>query len=91
MITEFILGMGVTISSWFATLFPQDWQVPGFISDFDTQVNGVLANVDGMAVWADWGYILAVVTVVVGVWIIGVTVKLARAVVAHLPFVGGAG
>lgn len=91
MITEFLIGVGVAIANWIATLFPQDWEPPTFITELDTTVNSVIANVDGMAVWADWAYILAVVGVVVLVWGIGLSIKLARAVAAHIPFFGGAG
>jgi len=91
MIVEWFISIGVNMSAWFSSLFPDDFEVPPFFAGFDDQLNSVFSNVDGMGVWADWLYILAVVGVVILVWGIGLLVKLARAIAAHIPFFGGAG
>ncbi len=90
MIVEWLVGLGANISAWFASLFP-DWTPPDFLVHLDTQVNGVLANLTGVGVWADWSYILVVVVGVLTVWVTAAIVKLARAVASYIPFFGGAG
>lgn len=91
MIVEWIVGLAAGIGSWFAGLFPTDWEPPEFLVDLDGTLNGVLANLGGVSVWADWVYIFAVVGAVLLIWGIGLVIKLARAVAAHIPFFGGAG
>lgn len=91
MITEWLMSIGAGMSGWIASLFPTDWEPPEFLAELDTMVNDVIGTVDGLAVWADWGFILSVVVLVLGVWVIGLTVKVGRAIAAHLPIVGGSG
>lgn len=90
MIAEWFLNLAVTVNNYLAGLFP-DWDVPDFFTDFDATVNSLLASLSGVAVWADWAFILTVVSAVVIVWAFAFLVKLARAVLAHVPFVGGSG
>lgn len=78
------------MSNWVASWFPTD-DAPSWLAGADDTVNGVLDNLNGVGVWADWVYILVVVGSVVGIWVIGLLVKLARAVAAHIPQFGGAG
>lgn len=90
MIIEWLLGIGATVSNWFASLFPV-WEPPEFLATFDDIVNDVLQNVGGIGVWADWVFILVVVGAVVSVWLIALGIKVIRAIAAHIPFFGGAG
>jgi hypothetical protein len=89
-IVEWLIFVGASISEWFASLFPV-WDPPEFLVTFDDQLNGIMANLSGVGVWADWVYILIVVGVVIVVWGFSLLIKLARAVAAHIPFFGGAG
>ena len=75
---------------WLAGLFPE-WEIPEFFAEFDATINSLMGSLHGVAVWADWAYILVVVSSVVFVWGFAFIVKLARAVAAHIPFVGGSG
>lgn len=90
MIVEWWFSLTIGVNVWLASLFPA-WDAPAFLVDFDNTVNGVMSNLSGVAVWADWVYILVVVGAVILVWGIAFVVKLARAVVAHVPFFGGSG
>lgn len=90
MIVEWLISLGATVSNWFASLFPV-WDVPEFLVDFDATLNDVLGNLSGVGAWVDWLYILLIVTAVMAVWGIALLIKVARAVAAHVPFVGGAG
>jgi hypothetical protein len=89
-ITEFLIGVGTSVGSWFASLWPS-WTPPAFLTDLSTTVNGLLANLNGVGAWADWGFIFGVVAAVLLVWVFSAAVKLIRAVASYLPFIGGAG
>lgn len=90
MITEALLGLWQVVVGWFWSLWP-DWTPPEFLTQVGTQINGVLANLDGVGAWVHWVYVLGIITVVLGVWVIGLLIKTARAVATYLPFVGGSG
>lgn len=90
MIVTWLLGIGDNVSAWLAGMWP-DWTPPDFLVHFDTTLNGILHNLDGVSVWADWPFMLVVVALVLGVWATTAGVKLVRAIASYLPFVGGAG
>lgn len=90
MITEFFIGLGLSIARWFVGLFPE-WQAPAGFASLDDTVNGFFARFDGVGVWAPWGLLGVCIAVALSVWGIGLVVKLARAIAAHIPFFGGAG
>lgn len=91
MITEWFITLWrdlvLAVIGWFET----DWEVPSFLLEFDDFVNGFLANVAGLGAWVDWVYVFVVIGAVLVVWTVGLGLKLARAIAAHIPFVGGAG
>jgi hypothetical protein len=89
-IVEWIVGLFTGIGSWVGSLFP-DWTPPAFLTQLASQVNGLLANLNGVGVWVDWTYILVIVVAVLGTWVITLGVKTARALASYLPFFGGAG
>ena len=90
MIVEWLLAVGADMSEWFANLWP-DWTPPVFITEFAGNLNSLLADLDGVAVWADWGYILAIVGIVLATWGITFAIKILRAIASYIPFFGGAG
>jgi len=89
-ITEWFLGIASSVWTWFGGLFPE-WTPPEFLTTADDQINAILADLDGVAVWADWQYITVVVGVVIGTWALSFLVKIALRVAAYIPFFGGAG
>lgn len=91
MIIEWLVGVAMGIATWFTGLFATDWEVPTFLSGLDNTLNSVFANISGVSVWADWGFIIAVVLVVVSTWAVGLSVKVVRAIASHIPFFGGSG
>lgn len=90
MIIEWLFGLVEGVSGWLAEQMPDD-ELPDFLVNLDGMVNDVIDNVDGIAVWADWVYILAVVSAVVLFWGLAFVVKIIRALLAHVPLFGGAG
>lgn len=90
MIVEFFMGLGAAFSEWIAGLFGE-WDIPDFLVNLDDMINEILDNLDGVAVWVDWGFILICVLAVIGVWGVGLAVKGVRAIAAHIPFFGGSG
>lgn len=90
MITEWLFSLGMVLSDWFAGLFP-DWDPPVFLATFDTQINDLLSKLSGVGVWADWTYILVVVSAVLAAWALGFVIKIVLRIAAFIPLVGGAG
>lgn len=88
MITEWLMGVGGTIATWFITLFPQG-EVADFVLTMDDKVNSILAGLSGVGVWADWAYIIGVVGVVLAVWVIGIAVRVVLTLWKLIPVVGG--
>lgn len=90
MIVEYLIQFGTMIVSWFTGLFPPD-PLPEFLTSLDTKINDVFSIVGGMGVWADWVYIIGVVSSVIVIWLIGLLVKFIRSFATSIPFIGGAG
>lgn len=90
MIVEWLVGLAASMGGWVGSLFP-DWTPPAWLSQVSSQVNGLIANLNGVGAWADWAYILVVVSTVLSVWVVALLVKTARALVSYLPFFGGSG
>lgn len=91
MIVEWFIDLGVMVSTFIAGLFPTDWELPDFLANFDTMINGVLSSIDGIAVWIDWQFVLGTVLVVLSVWGIALGVKIIRQIITHIPQFGGNG
>ena len=90
MIVEWLLALGADMSAWFAGL-QADWTPPVFLTEFATNLNSLLADLNGVGVWADWAYILAIVGIVLATWGITFAIKIVRAIASYIPFFGGAG
>lgn len=90
MIIEWLVTVAAGASGWLGDIIP-DWTPPDFLIGFSGLFNDLTANIGGLGVWADWGYIIGIVTVVISVWGITLLVRVARALGAHIPFFGGNG
>lgn len=82
------------LAAWFvgfiATWFP-DWQPPAELVDFGGTVNGLVEMFAGLGGWVDFVVLAVCTTIVLSTWVVAATIKLLRAVAAHIPLVGGAG
>lgn len=90
MISEFFLG----IFGWIVTALADlmgPWTPPAELVEASTRVNDLLASMAGLGAWVNWPVLIGCVAVSVGVWAVVVGIKLVRAIVAHVPMVGGAG
>lgn len=88
MIIEWLVTVAASISAWFASLFPT-W-APGTL-DFTDAMITLAGAVAGMGVWMPLGVLAVCVGVVCVAWVVMVGIKLVRAIVAHIPGIGGAG
>lgn len=88
MIVEWLMKLGTDLAAWFVSLFPQG-DAPDFVLTLDDKINGLLANLGGVGVWADWPYMIGVVSVVVGIWAIGFAVKAVLTLWKLIPVIGG--
>lgn len=91
MIVEWLIGVGGTIGSWIAGLFPPLDLPPELVNVDDTITALIQDYGEGMGAFADWGYVALVLAIPLVVWVAGLTIKGIRVLVGHVPFVGGKG
>jgi hypothetical protein len=90
MVTLGIIQWACGFASWIASLFPV-WNVPPSMASPGSLVAQVMASFVGLGAWVDWVVFSAVITAVVGTYLVMFTVKLLLRIASYLPFVGGAG
>lgn len=90
MIVEWAAQICMDLAVFFAGLFPE-WEIPEFMTSGDGWLGVMAESLYGLGVWVDWGALGICLTAVGGVYVVAGLIKLARAVIAHLPMVGGAG
>ena len=90
MILEFLLSLVTIPVTYLGSLMPK-FEVPSWVKAFDDQVNSFLSGLGGMGVWVPWSLLITVVGVVLVVWAASLSVQVVRALVAHVPMIGGRG
>lgn len=90
MITDFLLGIVPAVVGWLAGIFPA-WDPPSWMADTPVMLNRLLQDYTGLGVWVDWTALGVCISAVVGVYVVGSVIRLARAVVSYVPEFGGGG
>lgn len=90
MITEWLIAVGSGFAKFIVTLFPT-LSLPSGLVNVDDSVRGVIEMAAGTGVFVDWTYIGLVAGIPLAIWAGGLLLKGTRALIAHLPFVGGRG
>jgi hypothetical protein len=89
-IVEWFIGWALGIVQWLVDLLP-DWELPAELSDPGGMVETIMANAAGLGVWLDWGALITLALIPLGVWVIGIVWKSIRTAFSHFPFIGGSG
>lgn len=89
MITEWLFQVGNTVSVWVLGLFPTlpDESIHAAVDPLMM----VGAYIGSMSTWVNWGLVAGQVTVVLSTYFLFLTVKILRALLGYLPFIGGNG
>lgn len=90
MILEWLVKVAVGLWQWIADLFP-DWDAPVELTDADGMIGQIFALGTGLEPWVNWSLIGVLGAIPLAVWVIGMTVKMVRVLLAHVPFIGGNG
>lgn len=90
MIVEWLMTISAGFIDWVATLFPPV-ELPEWVEDPFEGLHTIAAVVVGIDTWVDVLLIAAVTAVGLGVYVTTAGVKLLRAVLAHVPLIGGNG
>jgi hypothetical protein len=88
-ITQFFINLAKSFLIWLAGIFGSaDLSV---LQSVKASVTSFSAQVASFGSWVDWAVLGSCITVVTGTWVVASVIKLVRAVVAHIPAIGGAG
>lgn len=89
MIIEWLVQAGSTLITWVIQLFPQ---IPAQ-QIIDTQGNftGLGSIVGSMSVWVNWVALAAQISFVLGLYFTFLTFRIVRALIGHVPMIGGNG
>lgn len=90
MIIEWLVKVAVGLWQWIADLFP-DWDIPAELTDPDGMFVQIASFGQGLEPWVNWGLMGGLALIPLGMWVIGVTVKLVRLLLGHVPGIGGNG
>lgn len=90
MISEWFLNLAAGFVQWLAGLFGE-WTPPEQLTDMAGSAGYLVGQFASLGVWVEWPVLIGCVAVSVGVWAVVVGIKLLRAVVAHIPAIGGSG
>lgn len=90
MITEWLVKVGAGFVDWIVSLFPT-LALPDGLVHLDDSVNGILAMGDGLGAFFDWTALGLLAAIPLTVWVAGLLLKGTRALLAHIPLIGGKG
>jgi hypothetical protein len=90
MIVEWIIYIATGFGEWVAGLFPT-LDIPAELVNLDDSVNQLFMYGEGLGAFIPWGVVGTLAAIPLLVWVAGLTIKTIRALVAHIPFVGGRG
>lgn len=89
MIIEFIMQAAYNVATWFIGLFPV-WE-PNQVANAAGQVQGLAQVVGGMSPWVNWLALAGQVVFVLGLYFAFLSLRILRALIGHVPLVGGNG
>ena len=90
MIIEWFLDLVTGFVEWVLGLF-DEFDMPVEVLSPASGFTQLAAAVNGMGVWVPWAVVAASVGLVIGFWVVMMTVKIVRQIAAHIPLFGGAG
>lgn len=89
MITLWFMTVGEHIANFFLGLFPADFEVPEWFIGAAGLMNELFANAVGLGAWVPWQALLLIITFVIGLWSVGLVIKVVRWLVGIIPTMGG--
>lgn len=90
MIIEWLVEMAAGLWGFLADLFP-DWEVDEEMISPNGWLGQLFALGYGLEPWVNWGFVTLLGAIPFAVWVIGITVKMVRSLITHIPFIGGSG
>lgn len=90
MIVEWFMQMSGGFLDWLATLFPPV-ELPEWVEHPFDGVDAIVGVVVGAGTWVDFVVLGGVALAVLAVYVVGVGIRLVRAIIAHIPAIGGGG
>lgn len=91
MVVEWFIGLAGQVFGWAATNMSSSTDLNGVIVKSGTSIVPIVQSIGSLSVWIPWGTIATCMAVLFPVYVASFLFKLARAVAAHLPVIGGNG
>lgn len=91
MIIEWLTGIAMQFGSMLADTFPE-WEIPDWMYETRDTLYGILAEGANLGIWFPIEALKIALVATAGIYVIGpLIIRLARAVIAHIPQFGGSG
>lgn len=90
MIVEWLVSVGTGVVAWVVGLIP-GWEVPSWLTNADDLLNSIWQLGDGLEPFVDWNLAATVGGACLLLWPICLAIVGVRALISHIPFVGGKG
>jgi len=90
-ITDFFLNLWAGFQEWLFGMLPDVTEADGVIATASNWVGTLITAGSSLGVWIPWVTIGVCVQVAGVVWVMTFLFKIARSVIAHIPFIGGNG
>lgn len=87
MITEWLVGMGGEFGAWVLSILPGIPLIDGWVGG----ATALGAFAGSLGVWVDWFGISLLVVQVMTLYFLSLAVRILRAVIGHVPMIGGNG
>ena len=91
MITDWFISLAAGMASFFISFIPGGNAVDQGIVHAGDGLTNIFALMGSLGTWVDWFSLSAAITAVMGLYFLTLVVRVIRAVIGHVPAIGGNG
>lgn len=90
MITDFFINLGTVVFGWFLSIIPQ-FDDSGIIVNAQNIVTPFAAGIAALGAWLPWAPLVVLMNLMPGVYLVSLFARFLRALLGHIPAIGGNG
>lgn len=88
MIIEWLYSLVPGLEDWFLGLFgPAD--IPDWLGNVSDFLASMINSAAGLGAWVPWAFVIGVSGTLLGVWLIGLLIRVVRWLIGLIPTMGG--